>query len=225
MGKMISNNDKYYDRLLEQFLKARGIKISDLSSSTFISDFADWLNLMKNIGEKYLQFLYEIASKDIIDNAKTFEIGKGIKDTIVEDLSTSMITPYADDFYPLNKKKIIPGEFIIYRGKPSVYKIGECSDPVRMPRGRYAFMIQNPTKNDLLNWDYMRNSSDHIILVGVYGMLKDKDYAEKIALLKNFRKQLVGQIKMEYFEDDNNYYYLLNGERQEKFIKEINFRM
>lgn len=226
MEKLMMNNDKYYEVLLDQFLKAKG-NLMSIKSNSFISEFSEWLIKREEIGKRYLEYLYVISSKEIVDNEKTFEIGKGLKDTVAKDLKTSLITPFGEELQFDKKKRIIIGDFWINRGIPCIRKQTENGEVVqKMKYTTNTFMIQNPyDEDDLLNWDYLRNGTTNNILVGMYGELKDKDYANKIKMLKDLRNKLVGKIKTEYIEENGNYYYLLDGEKQERFIKELNFRM
>ena len=211
-------NNEYYNYLLKQFLDAKGLRMDDMNSHYFISSFTDWIKENQKIGEEYLQFLFQICGKNVIDREDTFEVGKGKLDSIVKNLKTIIISPYGEEFTDVDRERIICGRLGINGCLPFCYK--ESKNSIEKTRKSYStntFMTQNPySVDDIFNWECLQNGSSNSIIVGAYGDIKDKNVNQKIKMLEEFRKKLICNVNYEYITLNNNYFCIVNGSKKKK---------
>lgn len=202
--------EKYLNKLLEQFMSAKGITHADVSSKEFIKDFCSWLKEYKLASEKYL-CLVECVNDGHTYDMNSVEIGKGLYDSLALDKTTTIMTPYSDGLEDKTESKIITGVF-------SARGFGH--GPVVLTNGRLSlvddnikrYVTHNPyTQSDIRNWERLQISGKDIT-VGVFGSVYDKNIEEKIKQMKELKNRLVsGYATEEYGTIDYMYYYFLNS--------------
>ena len=212
----------YFNYLYEQFRKAKGLEKIDLSSKQFLQEFSVWIKEMQKRGKIYLDFLNFLGIN--VDSYSVAEIGKGKSDSIVQDLATTVITPYPEG---LNRKgfeycRLITAKFKIYGGIPALLTKDGNGNKVLdtlSPTMFNTFMIQNPyTEKHIEYWDEMHNNSDKNIVVGVFGSLYDKDSVDKINALNKFKSNLVASYQEDYITDDDTYAFVV-ASKKDKYKK------
>ena len=78
-------------------------------------------------------------------------------------------------------------------------------------------MTQNPyLESDIKNWENMPNIIDGQVVLGIYGSTFDKDYQEKIELLKKFKEELIGLSRIDGGNIGDRYCFAVTSEQKEK---------
>ena len=213
----------YFNYLYEQFRHAKGLDKIDVSSMEFLKDFSNWLKEMQERGKLYINFLESIGIN--IDNYDIAEIGKGKSDSIVQDLTTTIITPYPEglDRNGFNYCRLITAKFKIYDGVPALLnkdmngnKILDTLSPTMFN----TFMTQNPyTPKHIEYWDELHNKSDKRIIIGVFGSMYDKDSVDKINKLNEFKRKLDGSYQEDYITDGDTYSYVIASDKLKKRLR------
>ena len=213
--------EEYSKMLFNQFLRASGIDENKLIYGSITSGFQDWILRNKDLGNLYLQLLYEMFSEEFINQFRTIEVGKGIQDSIALNTNITIISPYMDSEVKNNNQQIYIGNVVIKNLYP--YFVGKINDEEICKRFSYQidnFMMQNPYNTKVLfNWDFLYNGTDNNIILGVFGNNSDKDKNQKIKLLQEFNKLLVRKAKEEYTTIDNNYFLILDGVKNKEKVK------
>ncbi len=197
---------EYAKKLIEQFMRARGIKHPDFNSMEFVNDFRNWLHSYKHQSGFYIAIL-DCKNERLTYGNSTVEIGKGKLDTLANGTNAHVITKYTDGIETLGD--VIKGEF-------SARGFGH--GPVVLTNGRLnpidsnitRFVTHNPySASDIRNWEKLYYSGKDIS-IGVFGNIDDKDIHEKLKLMKEFRDKLIsGQFEEEKSDVDYAYYYTL----------------
>lgn len=212
--------EEYAKKIIEQFMRARGIKHPDFNSMEFVNDFRNWLHSYKNQIIFYTTIL-DCKNDELTYGKNTVEIGKGKLDTLANGTNTQVITKYVDGIETLGD--VIKGEF-------SAREFGH--GPVVLTNGRLnpidsnitRFVTHNPySASDIRNWERLYYSGKDIS-IGVFGNLDDKDIQEKLKLMKEFRDKLIcGQYEEDKSYIDYAYYYTLTTKNNTKSLKRNNF--
>lgn len=210
--------EKYLNKLMEQFISARGIKNPDVNSSEFINDFSEWIRESKLISGYYVSFLDYLNGRAFTSDS--VEIGKGKYDSLAACSDSLIVTPYTDGLE--DSERIIKGEFSAR---------GFGNGPVILTKGKLQlvdpsinrFMTHNPyTASDIRNWERIHNNGNNIT-VGVYGSIYDKDINEKLKQMKQLKDKLQDD---SYNEEkacvDYGYYYAISSDR--KTLKKVLYR-
>ena len=216
MGKM----EEYAKTLIEQFMRARGIKKPDFNSMEFVNDFRNWLHNYNNQSGYYLAVL-DCKNDGPTYGSNSVEIGKGKLDTMANGKDAQIITKYTDGIK--SNGEIIKGEF-------SARGFGH--GPVVLTNGRLnpidknitRFVTHNPySASEIRNWERLYYSGKDIS-IGVFGNNDDKDIDEKLKMMKDLRDKLVGgQFEEEKYYIDYAYYYTLTTKNNVKTLKKNNF--
>lgn len=212
--------EEYAKKLIEQFMRARGIKHPDFNSMEFVNDFHNWLHSYKNQIGFYMTIL-DCKNDELTYGNNTVEIGKGKLDTVANGTNAQVITKYVDGIE--SNGSIIKGEFSAR---------GFGNGPVVLTNGRLnpidsnitRFVTHNPySTSDIRNWEKLYYSGKDIS-IGVFGNLDDKDIQEKIKLMKEFKDKLIsGQFEEDKSCIDYSYYYTLTTKNNIKSLKRNNF--
>lgn len=213
----------YFNYLYDQFRKASGSKNIDLGSKEFLEDFSNWLKDMQKRGERYLEFLNYL---DIdIDSYMVAEIGKGKSDSLVKDLTATIITNYPEgiDRNGFSNSRLIKARFSVSSGEPILYHIdnkGNYIIDTLSPLMFKSFMTQNPyTKKQIDDWDCLHNKGDKNIIVGVFGNIYDKDSVDKINELIDLKRKLIGAYIEDYTTIDDTYCYVIASNKVRKILR------
>lgn len=210
----------YFNYLYDQFRRARGYENIDLNSMSFLNDFSSWLKEMQKHGETYIQFLNSIGLD--IDHYDVAEIGKGKCDSIVQDLTTTIITPYPEgiDRHGFDYCRLITARFKVYNGKPALLMKGLSKEQeldTLSPSMFRIFMTQNPYSNkQIAYWDELHNLSDKDIIVGVFGNVHDKDKEYKLEQIREFRDKLYDSYNEDYTTEKDMYSYIISSDKSKK---------
>ena len=204
------------DYLVEQFIKAKGIKNPDMGSSEFIKDFVDYVADMKIKSKAYISFLYYLGFDFTEEN--TAEVGKGKDDTVVEPYDTNIITVDPEYmFSDIDLKRIIKGEMVVHESEPFLYNDYGFT---RLPFYIKNYMTQNPyTQSEIKDFDDLHNSDNANIIVGVYGDVHDSDIKQKIRMLKMLKYKLDSNIIEDYGTYEDTYFYALGSDTQRVKVK------
>ena len=213
------------EKLLDQYKEIMGISnlsVKDFKSSEFRREFAQWLHERDKLGNRYIDFLYEI--KPTILERTTAEVGKTEFDSLVLPFDTTIISPY--EFENLeNRERLINSKFMVYEEKPVLYfetKQQPCL--VVLPEKRIdTFMTQNPyTPYSVKYWNDLHNSNQFDIVIGVYGSIYDRNIKSNLDLLKSIKERLVlSDYKYELTRDGDIYYGVIVSDRHDKVYKKV----
>lgn len=210
-------NNKFNHFLIEQYKKANGYKIIDLTIESFKKDYLEWLEERKIQGYRYFNFLYEMKS-GLLERT-TAEVGKNEIDCITLPFDTTIISPYEykdlDDFTRLMPAlmKVLDEELLLE------FIPNDKIKSIILPRKKIeTVMTQNPyTTYSINEWDTLHNSGNYDIAVGIYGSIYDKDIKEKLKILKNLKEKiLLEDYKYDFNTDNDIYYGALVSYRKEK---------
>ena len=213
----------YFNYLYDQFRKANGLEKLDLNSKKFMEDFSYWLKDMKKRGEIYLEFLESIGIN--IDCYDVAEIGKGKSDSIVQDLTTTIVTPYPEGINRngFEYSRLITARLKIFDGIPTFIsrdKLGNRIIDDLSPSMFSLFMMQNPyTPNHLKCWEELHNNSNSNILVGVFGSIYDKDSVHKLEELNSLKNKLIGSYYEDYGINGDTYTCIVISDKSRKKIR------
>ena len=86
--------EKYLDKLLKQFMEARGIRHANVNSEEFVNEFCSWIKENKLVSWKFITLLDYMNGQTY--DSFSVEIGKGMYDSLAECTSANIITPYSE---------------------------------------------------------------------------------------------------------------------------------
>ena len=210
---------EYNHFLIEQYQKANGYKYIDLNSKSFKKDYLEWLKERKELGYKYLDFLYEMKA-GILERT-TAEVGKNEIDCLTHPFDTTIISPY--EYKELDDKtRLIPANIRVQ--DEELVLMFSPKEGVRLmvlPKKIETLMTENPyTPYSINEWETLHNSGNYDIAVGIYGSIYDKDIKEKLNLLMNLKEKILfGDYKYDINTDNDIYYGALVSDRKEKIKK------
>ncbi len=201
--------EKYFRKLIEEFVNARGVKSSDMKSDDFIADFHQWIKERKKIGLQYVCFLDHLGFD--YKELNCAEIGKSGYDSIVVPYNTTIISRVPNTFDFTIRSKVASGNMKVIHNEPTF--INQHGKLKVIPESVLrAYMTQNPfSMQNIDGWDDLHNSKRSNIIVGVYGSIHDKDYEKKIHQIDLFLKQLDEDYVEEYASLGENYFYAVGS--------------
>lgn len=203
--------EKYLNLLIEQYKQATGVRNVDTNSSSFMSEFTEWLKSRGEISDSYLNLL-QYMGLSRITYPDAVEVGKGKYDSIMAPFDTTIITPYPEGLNISPKYRLIVSDFKVCEGTPLLVRSNKQIDPIIVP-SPLTFMTQNPyTGDSIRNWEQLHNSGNHDIVVGVYGSIYDKDAAAKVRQLEDFKNRLMDTYKEEHTVEGDTYCYAIASE-------------
>lgn len=206
--------EKYFRNLVEEFVRANGIKSSDINSNEFIKDFYEWIKQRNLIGLQYTYFLEYLGFDFKTNNCA--EVGKTNYDSVVLPYNTLIISPVASSFDSIYDSRVIAGNMKVSNYEPTLVKSKNSN--YEIPRSAInTYMTQNPFFiSDLNGWDYLHNMRKNDIIVGIYGNIYDKDIDKKIKQIDLFKNQLDDEYESEYALLGENYFYAVGTKRLTK---------
>lgn len=212
--------EKYLEMLVNQFAQAKGIKNIDVNSKGFIEEFSMWIRENQTVGNTYLSFIDSFGVHPTISSYDTVEVGKGQHDSIAKDNGILLLTPFTDG---IDEQQIaLPSQFAVYDGVPFSldYAKGNNNLTDLTDTGIRRFMTQNPyTPASIKRWEQLHNCGGSNITVGIFGDIHDKDYAQKIAMMKDLRSRIEDDsIVEDYATDRDSYFYALSSTRKVKTL-------
>ena len=202
----MKEQERYYKLLKLQYYKATKNKIETKIESSLTNDVYKWLEIRRNIGEKYKLFLSDLGI--VMTTKEKAEVGKGIFDTLVRAGDATLITPYIKSN---DNKRILSYDLILSENSIALAKYGEkyrLEEITSSPKDITTYMTQNPyQKNDLFGWKNLANNSKYNTIIGMYGEIQDKDKNAKLKMLKEIRDKIVNNEYKLVYESDKDYYY------------------
>ena len=201
----INQEEEYFYKLTNQFKEATGynkeISIIELEEYEIWlkEEYENWIKERRRIAEDYLMLL---ASMEVEFNHKmTAEIGKGVYDTAVDKLDTTIITPYTEG---LTNPRTIGARLVI---KPE----DNSNQSTLIPKID-SIMTQNPYSDlEIKNWEKLFNEESIKVTLGIYGNIYDKDKYTKIRQLEEFRKRLTVDYKVDNYTFNDEYGYAITS--------------
>ena len=189
---LVENYGKnYIQKLIIQFVNAKGIKNIDLNSEIFAQEFLEWLNELSNSGGMYLSLLEYMDFE--INSPYYAEIGKGKEDTLFSRSKTTLITPYTDGLYTERGGFIIPGT-IQLEDNQMVMNIGGNNDKedskVNDLSSLFSGMMVHNPYDGFGNWEYFLSNPEMRIACGVFGKTGDKDIESKRKILEDMKSRI-----------------------------------
>lgn len=188
--------DEYINCLYKQFLAANGGKVSKNSKINY-NEFGYWLAKNRLLLKEYSDYLQYLNV--YYEDFETAEIGKGRYDTLAtEDMS--IISPYGNTLDCSNAK------FIIKNNLPYAY-----TDGIIIELSQKNFLTHNPYKDfEIAEW-YKLHNNDRSISIGMFGLISDKNYKAKIALLQNLAQKMCDDYTIDFDTDNDRYFCALNS--------------
>ena len=176
--------NEHFNLLIEQFKRAKGIKIVNTKSKEFIESFQYWLKEQERAKKDYLKLLKSLGVD--YDKETSIEVGKGNEDSVFLPFKTTIVSPYMDESTDRegltlsNDTKVSGSELAIL--EDGIYK----SIPVSNGR---IYLTQNVYHEGFLtNWHFLARNDQ--VVVGVFGKTTDRDMMEKIKSVKSFSSKL-----------------------------------
>lgn len=202
--------EKYLDKLLKQFMEARGIRHANVNSEEFVNEFCSWIKENKLVSWKFITLLDYMNGQTY--DSFSVEIGKGMYDSFAECTSANIITPYSEGLENKTNGKVIKGEFSArgFGHGPAMVTNGKLE---LIDSNINRFITHNPyTQSDIRNWEMLHNSGKNIV-VGVYGSIYDHDINKRLKQMKELKDKLLGVVSEEYGIIDDIYCYALSSKR------------
>ena len=206
---------EYLNHVIYQFGKAVGEEVQRVNLEVYRGALSDWIKDRQKTGRYYKRLLKEMNVG--FNNCHSVEIGKGRYDSIVSTYEdTSIISPFMTDVFKTNKDRIIVNQpfTVSENGEPGVIENDEVKNIEHIFN---TYMTQNPyLESDIKNWENMPNIIDGQVVLGIYGSTFDKDYQEKIELLKKFKEELIGLSRIDGGNIGDRYCFAVVSEQKEK---------
>ena len=215
-------NNEYLNKLIEQFKIARGITYN-VYTVEFMEEFKEWLFRQELLCDEYGRGLDRNCI--YFGSDKCAEVGKGPKDSVAimyEDMDTTIISPYFNDYLKLNPyRNIINADFKVTGDIPTIMKDDKEEDAIDIevvkPSNIEVFMTHNPYNLDsLTNWIELHNNPNNGIIVGMFGYTYDKDYNDKINYIESLRKGTVIPYKYDSYTIGDKYFSMFSTDMYEK---------
>jgi len=212
--------EKYFKKLVEQFMSATGTKNVDVNSQQFIQEFSEWVKSRKIIGREYTSFIDYMGVHPTLFSEETVEIGKGKHDTIALETGIHMITPYSEGI-ERTTAGLITADFSVYDGIPVMVTHDKGGNQFKEVDTQYVrrFITQNPYEQGCIkNWEQLHNAGENIT-VGIFGSIYDKDIEQKIQQIEALRNGIDrGDFREESDTQGDNYYYAISSTRKVKIL-------
>ena len=211
----MSYYNRYIDNLTNQYREATGELFVDFGSEQFVKEFNGWLRERKEKGETYLEFLKYMGFYGF-DDEQCAETDKGYYDTVVEDCSTTIITPFSEVMENrMPGRKIVKGYMSVLDELPVFFSNGIRRDVISN-NDINRYMTQNPYSPELIRgWGRLHASGNVDIIVGAYGRISDKDKEQKLLMLeKLIRDMNFSELKKDYTELEDYYFAAVGSDRK-----------
>ena len=208
-------NMTYLDNLTNQYRETTGELFVDFGSRQFVEEFNYWLSERKETGKNYLNFLKYMGLNGY-DDVQCAEIGKGYRDTVVEDCNTTIITPYIHLFETeMPGRKIVKGYMSVLDELPVFFSNGIRRDVISN-NDINRYMTQNPYSPELIRgWGRLHASGNVDIIVGAYGRISDKDKEQKLLMLQKLKRDMNdSEFKYDRAELYGYYYAAVGSDRK-----------
>lgn len=216
---------EYLIFLALQYKEATNDYLGTITSKQFYKELCDWYASRESMIENYIETL-SYMGLDEIDLNTTYEVGKGVLDSITPSSDIKIITPYHIGFNKLGKKNdnILPYYFAVnYNGDPLLYERNNAmfstGNIIHLPSidKPYTFITENPyVKENAKCWVDIHNSGKNNIVMGMYGSIYDKDIKDKIKFLRDLESKLILPYSKEETTFNDNYICVLKTDSKTK---------
>lgn len=195
-------NKVYLNNLKKQFLNAQG----NSSGCINYKEFEEYLLQLNRLGNEYRNILSELGLN--INDSNIVEINKGILDSVAyANSSLSIITPYTDEMSASYENEIYRFKFVGNKGIPSFKtSSGIIYDLSNLVPYKHTFITQNPYNySEIEGFSILSQLGYYSTIFGMYGMIYDKDYINKIKMFESVRSDFQ-DYKEEIITDGDKYF-------------------
>ena len=189
--------EKYYNKLLNEFKNAYGIK--DSNYSIFL--LKEWLTKKRQFIVNYVQLLEYMRKYDDVAMKSVVEIWKGVFDTITLEMventehQPTVISLFAETMKDC-EVQAFTGEltvekdevFVKYPREEDYYTNQNCN--TYFNNDIDTLMIQAPYSNKEIYPFLKLVNSSKTLFIGTYGSLDDKDYKENLQGIEKLYQEL-----------------------------------
>ena len=186
-------NKNYLLKLLKQFHEADGIK----EYKEIDDEFLSWIIEYQKVLEELKEYYYSLGLE--IDNWSSFELDKGVFDSIILDKEKTISM--------LQERQ---SELFVYNGIP--FHISEQG--IRQISGSDLFYTYNPFSEENVSKVRRLCQIGELIAISAAGKIYDKDIAKKISMINKQFEDL--DTESSYDESRDNYFYTLFTPRKRK---------
>ena len=192
------NFKDYLKLLYQQFCASKGTNALTEESK---AEFMEWLNYHMTILKDYQQYLEylmdDLCAKEIL------EINKGPYDSM--SLVLDNITPVS----PYLRSEF--QSLIFLKSEPFIH----TKEETLIVPDTNIFMTHDPydLAKGLTHWDSIHNQGTYDILVGMFGLITDKDRMAKLQVLAKLRHMLADNVTFTYDTFNGNYFAVLKSNR------------
>jgi len=194
--------NKYLLCLYHQYCMSKGniCVYDDLSKLSY--EFTEWISKNRLLAHEYLDYLKYL---EVVPNDNIIEIGKGRYDSI-SNQEMEIVSPFANSLGFENSEFLIIGTIPIIEKQKEIFV---ANTDILLTHNPYFL-------ESIFNWSKIHNSKKYDISVGMYGSIYDKDYEEKIKILKILANQMSDDYRFDYDTDKDKYFCSLNSDRKTK---------
>lgn len=195
-------NRVYLNNLKRQFLSAQG----NTSDCINYKEFEEYLTKINNLGYEYINILRNMGIDT--NDSNIVEVNKGIVDSVAYvKTNFSLITPYTDEMSTSYGNDICRFKFVVKDGIPSFKNSsGIIYSLSNIVSYKHAFITQNPYNySEIEGFSSLSQSGCYSTIFGMYGMIYDKDYIDKIKMFESVRSDFQ-DCKEEIITDGDKYF-------------------
>lgn len=187
-------NYKFY--LYQQFSKAMGYKYINETEDSYIKEFIEWLQNMRENTQTYVEFASQNGVELIGNNV--IEIDKGAIDLI--SCKNKLVSVFGST---INEKD---REFEVFEGKPIF-----ISEGFKIEEGQAndTYSIHNPYSQKYCHNIDILMSGGYKACLGIFGETNDKDKCAKIKYLEDCYFKTNKEALYEYAEQNGSYYAMV----------------
>ena len=189
--------DKILVHLYKNYCDSIGKKCYIYNIDRDMNELSQWLVRNKKIGNDYSEYL--CYNRIPIFDGDTVELNKSVFDSIMTD-QNQIVSEFAHTM-DLPKSNLINIDGITY-----IYNEKGIID---LYESNYT-ITHNPYSKEYYSILPHIHTSGLNICLGVFGKVYDKDYQQKIKMLRNFNESLIGTT-LEYDKVDDNYFCIVKS--------------
>lgn len=195
-------NRLYLSSFKKQFLDAHG----NVSHGINYKEFEEYVLQVNKLGAEYRNILSELGLD--INDSNVVEVNKGILDSVAyANSNMSIITPYTDEMSTSYGNDIYRFKFVGKEGIPSLKtSSGIIYNLSGIVPYKHTFITQNPYNySEIDGFSILSQSGYYRTIFGMYGMIYDKDYINKIKMFEQVRSDFQ-DYKEEIITDGDKYF-------------------
>ena len=200
-------NRLYLNHLKRQFLNAVGSNYGSIN----YKEFDEYLTKVNSLGYEYINILRNLGIDT--NDSNIVEVNKGIVDSVAYvKTNFSLITPYTDDMTDSYGNEIYRFKFIGKDGIPLLKtNSGVIHNLSSIAPLKHIFITQNPYNYEMIEgFSKLSQTGYYKTVFGMYGMIYDKDYYDKIKLFERVRNEINNDYT-EIITNNDSYYLIVNS--------------